>query len=164
MLKEIIEKEKKPNIYAQAKGLETEDLDVVMGCERVADLNSAITELRNDTKFELFWEEATRKCKRLDIKEPKEECILKLPRRYEENPSTAVHLDPKANLKVKFYYNILDLMTASISTRFDSHSGPILQRLSYLGTERLDSPEALKKIHIAVDWYKDDLDADLLEG
>eukprot|EP00794_Sanderia_malayensis_P018410 gene18410-20265_t len=192
-LEEIIEKEKKPNIYAEAKGLlinidfefifalevlkailfvskgvsdklQTEDLDVVTGCERVADLNSAITELRNDAKFELFWQEATRKCKRLDINEPKEERIRKLPRRYEENPSTAVHLDPKANLRVNFYYNVLDLMTASISTRFDSHSAPILQGLFYLGPERLDSPEALKKIQIAVDWYKDDLDTDSLEG
>ncbi|XP_063592549.1 zinc finger MYM-type protein 1-like [Penaeus indicus] len=170
-LKEIIEKEKKPNIYAEAKGLlrnidfefifalevlkailfvskgvsdklQTEDLDVVTGCERVADLNSAITELRNDAKFELFWQEATRKCKRLDTDGPKEERIRKLPRRYEENPSTAVHLDPKANLRVKFYYN----------------------GLFYLGPERLDSPEALKKIQVAVDWYKGDLDTDSLEG
>ena len=55
-------------------------------------------------------------------------------------------------------------MTTSISTRFNSHSAPILKGLGYLGPERLNSPDALENIQNAVDWYKDDLDIDSLEG
>ncbi len=59
---------------------------------------------------------------------------------------------------------VLDLMTTSISTRFNSQSAPILRGLGYLGPERLNSQDALKNIQKAVDWYKDDLEIDLLEG
>ena len=59
---------------------------------------------------------------------------------------------------------VLDLMTTSISTRFNSQSAPILKGLGYLGPERLNSPDALTKIQKAVNWYKDDLEIDLLEG
>lgn len=55
-------------------------------------------------------------------------------------------------------------MTASISTRFNSQSAPILKGLGYLGPERLNSPNALKNIQNAVDWYQGDLDTDSLDG
>ena len=55
-------------------------------------------------------------------------------------------------------------MKTSISTRFNSQSAPILKGLGYLGPERLNSPDALKNIQNAVDWYRDDLETDSLEG
>ncbi len=55
-------------------------------------------------------------------------------------------------------------MATSISTRFNSQSASILKGLGYLAPERLSEPDALKSIQNAVDWYKGDLERDLLKG
>ena len=53
--------------------LQSEDLDVVSGCERVADLLAAIKVLRCEAKFESFWKSTVDKCCELGIAEPKED-------------------------------------------------------------------------------------------
>ena len=82
--------------------LQSEDLDVVSGCERVTDLLTAVKDLRCDVKFEQFWVATLEKCAKLGIKEPKE----KRPRRLDENPDSAVQVSVKDNFKVFFYYNV----------------------------------------------------------
>ena len=51
--------------------LQSECLDVVTGCDRVADLLTAIKALRCDVKFEDFWVATLKKCAKLGIEEPK---------------------------------------------------------------------------------------------
>ena len=82
--------------------LQSEDLDNVTGCERVADLLSAIQALR----CEAFWETTLAKCRSLNIKEPRQERTHKLPRRIEDNPDTAVYLTSKDKYRISFYYNV----------------------------------------------------------
>ena len=86
--------------------LQTKDLDVVTGCERVADLQEAIKELRSENKFESFWQEAITRCDQLGIEEPREERVRKVPKRLDQNQDTAVHLDAKDKLKIDFFYNV----------------------------------------------------------
>ena len=52
--------------------LQSEDLDVVSGCKRVADLLAAIKVLRCEAKFQSFWESTLERCCVLGIAEPKE--------------------------------------------------------------------------------------------
>ena len=82
--------------------LQSEDLDIVTGCERVADLLSAIQALRCEAKFEEFWETTLAKCRSLNIKEPMQERTHKLPRRIDDNPDTAVYLPRKINIEFPF--------------------------------------------------------------
>ena len=86
--------------------LQSEDLDIVTGCERVADLLSAIQALRCEAKFEGFWESTLAKCRSLNIKEPRQERTHKLPRRIDDNPDTAVYLTSKDKYRISFYYNV----------------------------------------------------------
>ena len=86
--------------------LQSKDLDVVTGCERVADLLEAIKELRSEEKFESFGEATIARCDHLGIEEPKEERVRKLPKRLDQNQDTAVHLDAKDKLRINFFYNV----------------------------------------------------------
>lgn len=86
--------------------LQTEGLDVVSGCERVADLLTAVKALRCDVKFEVFWVATLEKCAKLGIKEPKERRRHKLPRRLDENPDSAAQVSVKDKFQVFFYYNV----------------------------------------------------------
>ena len=86
--------------------LQSEDLDVVSGCERVTDLLAAIKVLRCEAKFESFWKSTLERCCELGIAEPKEDRPHKLPRRIDDNPQTAVHMSAKDKLRVSFYYNV----------------------------------------------------------
>ncbi len=86
--------------------LQSKYLDVVTGCERVADLLEAIKELRSEEKFESFWQAAIARCEQLGIDEPKEERMRKLPKRLDENQDTAVHLAAKDKLRINFFYNV----------------------------------------------------------
>ncbi len=86
--------------------LQSEDLDVVSGCERVADLLAAIKVLRCEAKFDSFWKSTLDKCCELGIAEPKEDSPRKLPRRIDDNPQTAVHMSAKDKLRASFYYNV----------------------------------------------------------
>ena len=82
--------------------LQSEDLDVVTGCERVTDLFVTIKALR--------WETTLKKCRSLSVEEPREEHTRKLPRRIDDNPDSAVHLSPKDKFRVSFYYNVSRLV------------------------------------------------------
>lgn len=86
--------------------LQTKDLDVVTGCERVADLLEAIKGLRNEERFESFWQEAMTKSDQLGIEQHRVERLRKIPKRLDENQDTAVHLDAKDKLRINFYYNV----------------------------------------------------------
>lgn len=86
--------------------LQSEDLDVVTGCERVADLLNTVRALRCEQKFEEFWTTTLEKCHRLNIEEPTEERTHKLPRRIDDNPDTAIHLTPKDKFRITFYYDV----------------------------------------------------------
>ena len=86
--------------------LQSEDLDVVSGCERVADLLAAIKVLRCEAKFQSFWESTLERCYVLGIAEPKEHRPHKLPCRIDDNPQNAVQMSAKDNLRVSFYYNV----------------------------------------------------------
>ena len=90
--------------------LQSEDLDVVTGCERVTDLLVTIKALRCEAKFDEFWETTLKKCRSLSIEEPREERTRKLPRRIDGNPDTAIHLSPKDKFRVSLYYNVSRLV------------------------------------------------------
>ena len=89
--------------------LQSEGLDVVSGCERVADLLTAIKALRCDVKFEDFWLATLERCAKLGIEEPKEKRPLrprKVPRRLDGNPDTAAQVSVKDKFKIFFFYNV----------------------------------------------------------
>ena len=73
--------------------MQTKDLDIVTGCETVADLLKAIKELRNEERFESFWQQAMTKSDQLGIEHHREERLRKIPKRLDENQDTTVHLD-----------------------------------------------------------------------
>jgi hypothetical protein len=86
--------------------LQSEDLDVVNGCERVADLLTTLRGLRCEKEFDAFWANSITRCHDLNIPEPKEIRPHKLPRRIDDNPDTAVQFLPKDKFRVTFYYNV----------------------------------------------------------
>ncbi|CAB4036972.1 zinc finger MYM-type 1-like [Paramuricea clavata] len=158
-LKEVRENETKAAIAAEAKGLlqnvqdfefivalevlkkvlhlrkgvsdkvQSEGLDVVSGCERVADLLTAIKALRCD-----------------------------VPRRLDENPDTAAQVSVKDKFKIFFFYNVLDLMSNSIETRFNMENTAVLKGLGYLHPARISHSQAWESISVAVKWFQNDID------
>ena len=66
--------------------LQSEGLDLVSGCEGVADLLTAIKALRCNVKFEDFCVATLENCAKLGMEEPQEKRPRKLPRRLDENP------------------------------------------------------------------------------
>ena len=86
--------------------LQSEDLNVVTGCERVADLLNTVQALRCEPKFEEFWETTLNKCRSLNIGDPRQERTHKLHRRIDDNPDTAVHLTSKDKFRISFYYDV----------------------------------------------------------
>ena len=52
--------------------LQSEDLDVVSGCDRVEDLLVAIEELRTEDKSKTFWIATVETCEELNIETPME--------------------------------------------------------------------------------------------
>ena len=86
--------------------LQSEDLDVVSGCERVADLLTAVKALRCDVKFEDFWLATLERCAKLGIEEPKENRPPKVPWRLDENPDTAAQVSVKDKFNIFFFYNV----------------------------------------------------------
>ena len=86
--------------------LQSADLDIVTGCERVTDLLSAVQALRCEPKFKEFWEFTLAKCQSMKIEEPRQERAHKLPRRIDDKPDTAVHLTLKDQFRISFFYNV----------------------------------------------------------
>ena len=86
--------------------LQSEDLDVVTGCERVADLLTTLRGLRCEKEFDAFWANSLTRCHDLNIPEPKEIHPHKFPRRIDDNPDRAVQFIPKDKFRVTFYYNV----------------------------------------------------------
>ncbi|CAB4018532.1 zinc finger MYM-type 1-like [Paramuricea clavata] len=187
-LKEVRENETKAAIAAEAKGLlqnvedfefivaldvlkkvlllskgvsdklQSESLDVVSGCERVADLLTAIKALRCDVKFKDFWLATLERCAKLGIEEPKEKRPRKIPRRLDENPDTAAQVSVKDKFKIFFFYNVLDLMSNSIETRFNMENTAVLKGLGYLHPARISHSQAWESISVAVKWFQNDID------
>ena len=86
--------------------LQSEDLDVVSGCDRVEDLLVAIEELRTEDKFKTFWNATVETCEELNIETPMEKRQRKIPVRLDDHPETAVPLEPKDTFRVGFYFSV----------------------------------------------------------
>ena len=78
--------------------LQSEDLDIFTGCDRVFDLLSAVQAVQCEPKFEEFWEITLVKCQR-------RERAHKLPRRIDDNLDTAVHLTSKDKFRISVNHN-----------------------------------------------------------
>ena len=55
--------------------LQSEDLDVVTGCERVADLLTTLRGLRCEKEFDAFWANSITRCHDLNIPEQKKKFV-----------------------------------------------------------------------------------------
>ncbi|CAB3985113.1 zinc finger MYM-type 1-like [Paramuricea clavata] len=143
--------------------LQSEDLDVVSGCDRVEDLLVAIEELRTDDKFKTFWIATVETCEELNIETPMETRQRKIPVRLDDHPETAVRLEPKDTFRVGFYFSVLDLMINSIETRYDAENRSILRGFGYLHPKRITTPDSFEHVKHAADWFADDINADALE-
>lgn len=94
--------------------LQSDDLDIVTGCDRVKDLLVAIKEMRNETCFGCFWDKSTETCDQLNIRMPGEERQRKIPKRIDDRPQTAVQLPRKERLRAGFFYSVRELKIFSI--------------------------------------------------
>ena len=86
--------------------LQSTDLDVVSGCDRVEDLVTTIGQLRCEKEFEQFWNVTVEKCEDLDIQTPDEKRQRKIPSRLDDHPETAVRLNRKDEYRVSFYFSV----------------------------------------------------------
>ena len=53
-------------------------------------------------------------------------------------------------------------MINSIEKRYDAENRSILRGFGYLHPNRITTPDSFKHVKIAADWFKDDIDADIL--
>lgn len=84
--------------------LQAENLDICSGCDRVDELVSVLHDLRNESRFELFYNSAVEVCERHNIDGlPQHSRPRKLPKRLDEQPGTASDLNPVDSLRTKFY-------------------------------------------------------------
>ncbi len=96
--------------------LQTKDLNVVSGYDRITDLLSSVKELRQEKKFEEFLELAVKRSNDMGISLPKEGRSRKLPRRIDDNPDTAVILTAKDKYRVTFYYEVRYFINNTMQT------------------------------------------------
>ena len=99
--------------------LQSKTLDVICGFDRVEDLLATVKTLRNDEKFEEFFNEAVAVCQEytisgfpIDADSSGSPRKRKIPKRLDENHHTVAILTGKDRFRVQFYFQVCDSLIA----------------------------------------------------
>ena len=118
----------------------------------------ALQSVRTDKNFDLFWKYLETRSSVLDISEPQLPRRKRAPRRYEISNAEPEYPATAHDYYRRIYFEVIDVLVASIQERFDQQGFLMLQKLE---TTLLDpKSEALQD---ACQFYGADLNQDRLE-
>ena len=102
-----------------SRSLQRSDLSAAEGQELARMTVTTLEGLRNDQSFDSFWKLVLKKKHNYDVDDPELPRRRKRPARYEPGSAEAhFHDDPKGFFR-QIFYEVLDLLTAGIRSRFD---------------------------------------------
>ncbi len=113
--------------------------------------------IRNEECFQLFWENVSKMAERKDISGPVLPRKRKRPRRYEESEAPHEYDETPFSMYKRIYYEALDLLISSITSRFDQpgyRAHCCLQNLILKVVNKDDCTASMEEV---LDKYKDDL-------
>ena len=141
--------------------LQQKNIDFISAIELVESLQVILQDKRSQEAFDAYFICAQEKCAELEIQEQD----LPAPKRrrvsckIDENQATQyIHSSGKDNSRVKFYYEVLDLMMGSLERRFSSHANQILQCFGVLNPKNFVYRQHQCNIEFLIDYCKDDND------
>lgn len=104
--------------------------------KRVELLKSSMSAMRSNEKFDVIWENAEKKSKLLDLTSPQLPRRRFVPKRLDDNSSTA-HFpsSPKEKYR-RIYYSAIDQIVMSITERFDSETYKKLAKMEDYATNK----------------------------
>jgi len=114
--------------------------------------------MRNKGEFDDLWTESCRRADEFDLdeKEPSVQRQRKVPKRFDDNPTTAYFAStPKERFR-PIYFSVIDQIMASLDTRFHSETYDILSKLEDFATHKCGVNEIEKYLR-----HNDDCDFDL---
>ena len=112
--------------------------------------------LRNETKFDDFWEKINQMAKDVDVNDPTLPRKRKAPRRYEDGDATAEFPEtPKAHYR-RIYYEVLDLLIKSIEDIFDQPGYRVYSCLEQLLLKSVKKQDYTEELKTVIDVYQDD--------
>ena len=119
--------------------------------------------LRSDDSFDLFWLKVIKKAESLDL-EPELPRRAKCPRRYDDGQAVSeFHNDPKAYFR-QHYFEAVDLAVNCIKDRFDQPGYKVYSNLEQVLLKTIEGVDVTAELGFVCDFYKDDLDLELLKA
>ena len=123
--------------------LQKPDLDILQASQLVSCLKQEYSRMRCDTTWQSSILEAQKLAEALNIpSEFQESRKRKVPRRFEEGQNEGVSLSAEEDLKVNFFYNLLDRLIGELRNRFPSE----LSDVAFLQPSNMHAIDAEQRV------------------
>lgn len=119
----------------------------------------ALQSIRSDENFSLFWKYLETRSSVLDISEPQLPRRKRAPRRYEIGNAEPEYPATAHDYYRRIYFEVIDVLVASIKARFDQQGFHMLQNLETI----LLDPTRINLIQDVCQFYGEDLNQRRLE-
>ena len=132
--------------------------------EAIATLSlQCLKNLRTDEMFSLFWCKVTDKAKKLEVEEPSLPRPHKVPRIFEVGRSQPPYPSTVEDYYRQIYFEALDLVTNSISDRFNQRGYQIYSQVEQLLLKAARKEPFDEEFSSVVKFYGSDFDAGILK-
>ena len=118
---------------------------------------STLASLRNDERFDLFWEKVTKMATERDVDEPKLPRQRKRPARYEQGRAPPEFHSTAKEFYRPIYYEGPDLIVQTIKDRFDQPGYRVYQCLENLLLKAAKLEDFSEELKLAVTTYGSDI-------
>ena len=119
----------------------------------------ALQSIRSDEKFDLFWKYLETKSSAVDVCTPELPRRKRVPRRFEVGKAEPEYSDTVQDYYRRIYFEVIDVLVASIQERFNQKGFQMLQKLE---TILLETNPKREIVQDACRFYGTDLNQDRL--
>ena len=155
--------------------LQTADLDLVAALKAISDLKTKVQDMRNDESFEQLWEQSSEFCEKHKTSGFSTQVDPSIQPRKRKVPQKLIGSvmnsfigvadyegdTLKTDLRVNFYFTILDDIMSNICKRFDGRSAAIMKGVASL---HLDSDNHSSENEQALKEFTGDIASDVSNG
>ena len=118
--------------------------------------------LRTEESYSLFWKKVESMASSVTVGEPQLPRRRRLPTRYEDGMgSYEFHDSPMLHYR-QLYYEAIDIIVSCLKDRFDQPGYQIYSNLEQLLSKACQGKEYDEELHFVCDYYKEDLQQELL--
>ena len=122
----------------------------------------SLQSIQSTEHFNLFWENVQIKSSKVDVSTPQLPHRKRPPRRYDIGEAAPEYLNIVEELFRSIYFEVIDLLIATITGRFEQKGFQMLQRLEYVLTNGQSvDPTIIEEI---IQFYKGDINKDRFQA